>query len=106
MRFLSGRGHHVLARRFRVRHGEIDVVTRSGDHVYFVEVKTRRPVSDAFGGGLDSLSSAKQRRMVRVADIFLGRHRLFDVKPHFALLTVDRGEGGARVRFLPDAFDA
>ncbi len=106
MRFLEGRGHHVLARRFRVRHGEIDVVTRSGDHLYFVEVKTRRPGSDAFGGGVGSLTALKQRRMGRVADIFVGRSRLHDLVPHLSLLTVETRGGRARVRFLPDAFDA
>lgn len=104
MRFLSGRGHDVLARRFRVRHGELDLVTRSGDHLYFVEVKTRR--SARFGGALGALDGLKLRRMSRVADVFVARRRLFDLQPHFALLTVEPGPTGGRVRFLPDVFDA
>lgn len=104
MRFLSGRGHDVLARRFRVRHGEVDLVTRSGDHLYFVEVKTRR--TGRYGGALGALNGLKQRRMTRVADVFMARRRLFDLVPHFALLAVEPTTTGGRVRFLPDAFDA
>lgn len=96
----------MLARRFRVRHGEIDVVTRSGDHLYFVEVKTRRPGSDAFGGGLEALSARKQRSMARVADLFVVRERLEALVPHLSLVTVQERDGRARVRFVPDAFDA
>lgn len=104
MRFLSARGHDVLARRFRIRHGEVDVVTRSGDHLYFVEVKTRR--SDRYGGALGALDGLKLRRMARVADVFVARHGLFDLQPHLAVVAVEPSDAGARVRFLPDAFDA
>ncbi len=106
MRFLTGRGHDVLARRFRIRHGEVDVVSRSGDHLYFIEVKTRRPRSDAFGGALGSITRLKQRRMQRVAEVFVARERLFDLVPHVALVTVEPTDAGHRVRFLPDVFDA
>jgi putative endonuclease len=105
VRFLQGRGHQVLARRFRVRHGEVDVITRRGGHLYFIEVKTRRPRSDAFGGGLGAVTALKARRMARVADVFIGRRRLDDLVPHLALLTVEPHAGSARIHFVPDAFD-
>jgi putative endonuclease len=103
-RFLVGRGHVVLARRFRVRHGEIDLVTRSGEHLYFVEVKTRRSAS--FGGGLGALDRRKVRRMARVADVFIGRRRLDALVPHLSLVTVEPHGKSAAMHFLPDAFDA
>jgi putative endonuclease len=107
-RFLAARGHQVLARRFRVRHGEVDLVTRSGRHLYFVEVKTRSVAArdDRFGGGLGALSWRKQRRMARVADIYIGRQRLDHLVPHLAWLTVEPAPDGARVHFVPDAFEA
>ena len=103
-RFLVGRGHAVLARRFRVRHGEIDLVTRSGEHLYFIEVKTRR--SADYGGGFGALDWRKRRRMARVADVFVARRRLERLVPHLSVLTVEPKENRADVRFLPDAFDA
>ncbi len=82
----------------------MDLVTRSGDHLYFVEVKTRR--SRRYGGALGSLDALKRRRMTRVADVFVARRRLHHLQPHFALLSVEATPTGGRVRFLPDAFDA
>ncbi len=103
-RFLQRRGHQVLARRFRNRHGEIDLVTRSGRHLYFVEVKTRR--NDRFGGGLHALGWRKQARMARVADSWISRNRQDALTPHLALLVVQPQQDSASVHFLPDAFDA
>ena len=103
-RFLVARGHEVLDRRFRLRHGEIDLVTRSGRHLYFVEVKTRR--GDAFGGGLEALGFRKQRSMARVADLYVGRRRLEHLTPHLSVVVVEPREDRASLRFLPDAFEA
>ena len=94
----------MLARRFRVRHGEVDLVTRSGDHLYFVEVKTRR--TPRYGGGFGALDWRKRRRMARVADVFVARRRLDRLVPHLAVLTVEPCGDRADVHFLPDAFDA
>jgi uncharacterized protein (TIGR00252 family) len=41
-RTLEARGYRILARRYRTRFGEIDLVARQGDCIVFVEVKTRR----------------------------------------------------------------
>ena len=38
---LERRGYTVLARRYRTKHGEIDIVARDGDTTVFVEVKAR-----------------------------------------------------------------
>lgn len=104
-KFLTSRGHLVLARRFRNRHGELDLVTRSGDHLYFVEVKTRS--SDLFGGPLHAVTGwRKQQRMARVAERFIAERRLHHLVPHFAVVALEPSAQGATLQFLPDAFDA
>ena len=98
----------MLARRFRTRRGEIDLVTRSGDHLYFVEVKTRaadRSV-DRFGGAFEAIGSTKRRSMTTLARTYIARHRLEGLQPHFAVMSVEALADRARVRFLPDAFEA
>ncbi len=89
-----------------MRHGEVDIVSRSGSHLYFVEVKTRRARSRRFGGALGALSTKKQRSMGRVAEVFIARQQLFDLQPHFALVTVDVDGERSQLRFIPDPFDA
>jgi putative endonuclease len=107
-RFLLDRGHSILATRFRTRLGELDIVTRSGEHIYFVEVKTRRTkgTGSHYGSGLEAVDFRKQRRITRLAQLFLERHNLWDLTPHFAVIGIEQQDSSASVHFLPDAFDA
>ena len=41
------RGYRILAMRYRVKAGEIDIIARKGDLVSFVEVKARANSSDS-----------------------------------------------------------
>ena len=68
-RELQRRGYDIVARRFRTRFGEIDIVARDGPTLVFVEVKTRRTA--AFGGPTAAVNAAKQRRLVNMARSFL-----------------------------------
>ena len=58
-------GYEVLARNWRCREGEIDLVLRDGRRFVFCEVKTR--TSDAFGAPVEAVTRAKQMRLRRVA---------------------------------------
>jgi len=64
-------GYEVLARNWRVREGEIDLVLAGEGTLVFCEVKTRS--SDRFGSGLEAVTAAKQRRLRRLAGIYLSR---------------------------------
>jgi len=72
-RFLDGQGLHVVARNFRTKRGEIDLVARDGATLVFVEVRFRR--SESHGGAAESITAAKQARMVAAAQVFLLRQR-------------------------------
>lgn len=88
----------------RASFGELDLVTRSGNHLYFVEVKTRR--GRGFGGGLEAITRRKQRRMERVAQLWLTRSGQRSLQPHFAAMEIELGPDRAKIHFLPDPFDA
>jgi len=68
---LVRRGYAILARRYRTRAGEVDLVARDGVTVVFVEVKTR--TGDAYGGGAAAVTWQKRQRLARVAVEFLAR---------------------------------
>ena len=72
-RFLDGQGLHVVARNFRTKRGEIDLVARDGATLVFVEVRFRRSASH--GGAAESITAAKQARMVAAAQLYLMRQR-------------------------------
>jgi putative endonuclease len=67
--FLCASGCRTLARNFRCRAGEIDLVVLDGPVVVFVEVRSRR--GDRAGTPLESVDRRKQAQVARVARHFL-----------------------------------
>jgi putative endonuclease len=101
---LRRQGYVILARRYRTRLGEIDIVARDGGTVVFVEVKTRQ--GGAFGEGAEAVGPRKQQRISTMALHYLARHRLVDVPVRFDVVAVDAGEGGGhRIEVFQQAFD-
>jgi putative endonuclease len=70
-RFLSQRGLAIVARNYRTRLGEVDLVARDGATLVFVEVRARS--WSAFGGAAGSVDARKQRRIVAAARHYLAR---------------------------------
>ncbi|MDR3352008.1 MAG: YraN family protein [Zoogloeaceae bacterium] len=70
--FLIERGMKILARNYRVKGGEIDLVAREGRVTVFVEVRLRR--SARFGGAGASITEAKRRRLLLAARHWLATH--------------------------------
>jgi putative endonuclease len=67
--YLMRHGLAIVARNFRTRGGEIDLVARDGRTLVFVEVRMRR--SEAFGGAAASITWRKRERLVRAAGAYL-----------------------------------
>jgi len=103
-RELRRRGYAIVARRYRTRHGEIDVVAREGETIVFVEVKARR--GDAFGGGSAAVTAWKQQRIARMAADYLARRGLVDAPCRFDVVAVEFGAGRPRIEVYTHAFSA
>ncbi len=70
--WLQRRGWSLLARNYRCKLGELDIVARDGNTLVFVEVRAR---SDRrFPGAAASVDRRKQLRLLRCARHFLQRH--------------------------------
>jgi putative endonuclease len=96
--FLIQRGYRVLARNFRTRRGEVDLIVANPDRLAFVEVKTWDALDrDSLG---QAVGAAKQRRIIEVARSYLGRHPRPE-RPAFDVILLRGGE----VLHLQDAFD-
>lgn len=70
-RFLAAKGLRILARNYRTRFGEIDLVASEGASLVFVEVRLRS--SARFGGAAASVDWRKRRRLESAARHFLAR---------------------------------
>ena len=97
-RFLAGRGLIILARNYRCRGGEIDLVCRDGATLVFVEVRLR--TNRDFGGAAASITPAKQRRIALAANHYLAGKPLPACRFDAVLLD------GTRIDWIRNAFDA
>ena len=71
--FLQQRGDEILDRNWRIREGEIDLVSLSSDGIFHcVEVKTRSSL--AFGHPFEAIDRVKAHRMQRLALAWLATH--------------------------------
>jgi putative endonuclease len=67
--YLARQGLVLVARNFRTRRGEIDVIARDRDTLVFVEVRLRSGA--AFGGAAASITPAKRARLISAAHAYL-----------------------------------
>lgn len=72
-RYFEEKGFAVLARNWRCRSGEIDLVVASGDHIVVVEVKTRR--GEGFGHPFEAIDARKRARLWRLAVAWTAENR-------------------------------
>src|SRR6187549_1531795 len=99
---LSRRGYAILARRYRTRGGEIDIVARDRGTTVFVEVKTRD--GDRFGDGAEAVTAWKQRRVAAMAVDYVSRHRLHDRPCRFDVVAIDVSSTPPQVEVYVNAF--
>jgi len=98
-RFLADHGLAIVARNYRTRFGEIDLVARDGATLVFVEVRSRAP--GGFGDAAASITAAKRRRIESAARLYLAT--LTREPPcRFDVVTLDGGSPA----WLRAAFEA
>jgi putative endonuclease len=67
------KGYRIVARRYRTRLGEIDLIARRGDLIAVVEVKARPTLAEA----MEAVGHQAERRIEAAADLWLARQRDF-----------------------------
>jgi putative endonuclease len=98
-RFLVDRGLRPVARNFRCRGGEIDLIMLDRQCLAFVEVRCRR--SSRFAAPADTVDYHKQRKLIRAAAMFLSRQRRYaTLTTRFDVVAIE----GNDVRWIRDAF--
>lgn len=68
------KGYSILERRYRCHEGEIDLIATRGHSIVFVEVKTRKTISDA----LEAVSERSKRRISRAASYYASANRAYE----------------------------
>lgn len=100
--YLSRHGLAEVARNFRTPAGEIDLIMQDGRELVFVEVRYRG--SERFGGAIESVTPAKQRKLRRAAEQYLQRLGTNYGSCRFDVLAIHGEAPDYRIEWIRDAF--
>ena len=102
-RFLKKHGYKIVARNYRTRSGEVDIIARDGDTVVFVEVKAR--TSSRYGSAKEAVTVRKQRQISKVALGYLQFTDQSHAKARFDVVTVTRRLDTHDIDLIRNAFE-
>ena len=100
--YLCAQGFTILARNFRARYGEIDLIIRDGNYIVFVEVKYRANLS--YGYPREAVGYIKQQRIYKTACYYISKHGLSDCDFRFDVVEIMDKKGMLQVTHIQDAF--
>ena len=106
VRFLRRLGYRILAKQYRCRIGEIDIVAQDGDRIVFVEVKTRD--STAAGHPTEAITHDKQKKLTQLGLIYLKAHGWLDRPARFDVVSIvwPKGAKQPQIDHYLNAFEA
>ncbi len=97
--YLRGKGYKIIGRNFHCRKSEIDLITRDGRYIVFVEVKYRK--SPSSGVSLEAVDERKAARVRYAASVYLMiNHYPGDMPVRFDVVGID----GDRITHIENAF--
>lgn len=99
---LEADGFRLVARNWRCRHGEIDLIAQKGELVAFVEVKTRKGRN--MGAPEEALTPHKSKKLMQLAQLYIAENEL-DVDWRIDLVAVELDKSGKLLRceHIPNA---
>jgi putative endonuclease len=103
-KYLTDLGYIVIARNFKTRFGEIDIVARDGRTTVFVEVKRREATEH--GSAAEFVKPAKIRRVISAARLYAAQNGLTQSLLRFDVIAIDVIQGREGLTHHKGAFDA
>lgn len=103
--YLQGLGYAVIVRNWRCRTGEIDLISRDGETLVFVEVRSRTAPS-RYGTAIEAINSRKCRQVRETAQVYLHMNGSFGISVRFDVVAVTFGKDGSigEMKHVPGAF--
>ncbi len=97
--YLLDQGYRIIARNFRCRTAEIDLIARDGKYLVFLEVKERSGCALGYAG--EAVDGRKQARILAAARFYLHRFHIDPQMPvRFDVVCIDNG----KLRLIRNAF--
>lgn len=101
--YLERLGYKILAKNFRVRSAEIDIVAEIDGLIVFVEVKTRSDTKH--GLPAEAVNFRKQQKIIQAAGVFLQDEKYFDAPCRFDVIEIYSNGSQFSARHIENAFE-
>ncbi len=98
---LAAKGYRIIARNWRCRAGELDIVAQFEDVLVFVEVRARQ--GDQFGPAEESITPAKQARLIELAQTYLQETATSQQPWRIDVVAIQLGSGLPHINHLENA---
>ena len=104
---LKKRGYKIIARNYRTKMGEIDIVAKDGEYTVFVEVRLRK--RNAFGSPADTIDRRKQQKIIKTAQMYAVKNDIYDTPMRFDAVLINADTDGeklvnTKIEIIKDAF--
>ncbi|MEO8001536.1 MAG: YraN family protein [Arenimonas sp.] len=102
--FLLTKQLKLIERNIRYPFGEIDLLMQDGKELVFVEVRFRH--NQSFGGGVESVTISKRKKMANAAQAWLSTHKQYvNTSCRFDVVSIDIFQNALRIDWIKAAFD-
>ncbi len=101
--FLVERGYKIVAKNFRVRSAEIDIIAERDEEIIFVEVKTRS--TGRYGLPAEAVNFHKQKKIIEAAGVFLQDEKFCNRACRFDVIEVYSDGKKFIARHIENAFE-
>jgi putative endonuclease len=86
-KLLLSSGYRIIARNWRCRSGELDLIAELKDRLIFIEVRTRK-ASSRFGSPAESIERRKRQRVRMLAQVYMTMNGIHDTPVRFDVIAV------------------
>lgn len=92
---LKKRGYKIIARNYRTKLGEIDIIAKDGEYTVFAEVRLRK--SNAFGSPADTIDRRKQQKIIKAAQMYAVKNEIYDTPMRFDAVLINADTDGEKL---------
>ena len=103
-KFLEAKGYTIIAKNFRIRSAEIDIIAKLDNVIVFVEVKARSDIRHGLPS--EAVTLRKQKKIIEAASVFLQDETFSEYACRFDVVEVYlNGERGTEINHIENAFE-
>ncbi len=99
--YLIRSGYKILRKNYKNKFGEIDIIAKRKDVIFFVEVKTR--TNRNYGNPIDAITPFKIKHMVRSAQCYIAKYQLEGIEVSLDVIEVELVDGQWKVNHIENA---